>query len=310
MIKLNFGTLKFESINEYYIALGTFCNRKAFSISYEPNKITGSFGDAYRMRKLATAQELIKPIKNALRSGGRINCNSYVETLVNNHNFVQSGKLIYGILENVINTVPQEYINNFFQGYSRSADNSHNNIIVFDTENTEGYASVLEEVGIPKISKKQAMTPNTTERIKSKRDYIRKQIADVAIGEQGEKLVFEHEKKKLTEALRNGKEFSLVDHLKWVSLDNDSAGYDIMSLDVNTMENIYIEVKATTGSKATPFYMSKGEVEFSKLNSNNYHIYRVFNLRNDKAEYFILSGDITMSEDFLLDASNYIVSFK
>lgn len=56
MASLNFGTLKFGNQKEYYIALGIFCNSKAFSISYEPNKSTGSYADAYRMRKLSTAK--------------------------------------------------------------------------------------------------------------------------------------------------------------------------------------------------------------------------------------------------------------
>ena len=82
MVTLNFGTLKFKDEKEYYIALGSFCNNKAFSISYEPNKATGSYSDAYRMRKLSTAKDLIDPINDAIRSGNRINCNSYVAELI------------------------------------------------------------------------------------------------------------------------------------------------------------------------------------------------------------------------------------
>ena len=95
MPNLNFGTLVFSNQKDYYIALGAFCNNKAFSISYEPNKSTGSYADAYRMRKLSTAQNLIKPIEDAIRSGNRINCNSYVVNLIEHHNFVQNGNRIY-----------------------------------------------------------------------------------------------------------------------------------------------------------------------------------------------------------------------
>lgn len=41
MTNLKFGTLNFNNEKEYYVALGTFCNNKAFSVSYEPNKSTG-----------------------------------------------------------------------------------------------------------------------------------------------------------------------------------------------------------------------------------------------------------------------------
>ena len=75
MINLKFGTLSFKDEKEYYTAIGTFCNNQAFRISYEPNKATGSYADAYRMRKLATAHNLIRPINDAIRAGNRINCN-------------------------------------------------------------------------------------------------------------------------------------------------------------------------------------------------------------------------------------------
>ena len=88
----DFGTLKFNNEKEYYNALGAFCNSRAFSISYEPNKATGSYADAYRIRKLATTKELIEPIEKAIRNGNRINCNKYVKHILDKHNFVQNGK--------------------------------------------------------------------------------------------------------------------------------------------------------------------------------------------------------------------------
>ena len=92
MANLNFGTLNFNNQKEYYIALGAFCNNKAFIISYEPNKSTGSYADAYRMRKLSKAQNLNKPIEDAIRSGNRINCNNYVVILLNIIILVKKGK--------------------------------------------------------------------------------------------------------------------------------------------------------------------------------------------------------------------------
>lgn len=113
MANLNFGTLNFNNQKEYYIALGAFCNNKAFIISYEPNKSTGSYADAYRMRKLSKAQNLNKPIEDAIRSGNRINCNNYVVNLIEHHNFGQKGKAICGTLENVVKTVPEKHLSDF-----------------------------------------------------------------------------------------------------------------------------------------------------------------------------------------------------
>lgn len=99
---LNYGTLKFNGEEEYYTVLGSFCNSKAFTIRYEPNKLTGFYGDAYRLKKLITTNELIKPIENDNRTGIRINCIKHLESLIQNHDFILIGKNDSGNLENVI----------------------------------------------------------------------------------------------------------------------------------------------------------------------------------------------------------------
>lgn len=310
MVKLNFGTLNFNNEEEYYIALGSFCNNKAFSISYEPNKSTGSYADAYRMRKLSTAQNLIKPIENAIRSNNRINCNSYVDELIHKHNFIQNGKAIYGTLENVIKTVPEAFISKFIEGYTKSAISNDNSIIVYEADNVKSTATSLKKTSIPKRSKNTTPTKASNSKNKTKHDYIKEHIRNTDIGERGEKLVFELERKKLKEAVDKGKIPSMDKLLKWVSLEDDNAGYDILSYDVETNQPLYIEVKTTTGTKFTSFYMSSGEFEFSKNNAAHYKIYRIFNFRNSVAEYFELDGDISASTDVQIDAVNYIVTLK
>ena len=309
MINLNFGTLNFGNKKEYYIALGSFCNSKAFTISYEPNKSTGSYSDAYRMRKLASAHNLIEPIENAIRSGNRINCNSYVDTLIKNHNFIQNGKAIYGTLENVIKTVPEEFIADFIDGYTKSASTDDKSIIVYETENIKTTAIKLEKASVPKQTKSTAdKAPKT--KGKTKHDYIKEHIRNTDIGERGEKLVLEMEKKKLKEAIKSGKIESMENLLKWVSIEDDAVGYDILSYDVDAKKAIYIEVKTTTSSKLTPFYMSESELDFSKKNSSQYHLYRVYNFGKDVANYFELIGDISKSTEVQVDAVNYLVSIK
>lgn len=307
-MKLDFGTLKFSNEEEYYEALGYFCNRNAFSISYEPNKATGSYADAYRIRKLSTATNLIKPITTAIRSGGRINCNKYVQALLSDHRFIQNGKLIYGIIENVLKTVPPKYISSFIKGYTNSSISNDNSITLYETETVKTSAKSLKKVDIPK-PKKQAVRTATTKK-KTKHDYIKESIKQTQIGERGERLVLEFEKAKLLSALKEGKIESIENLLKWVSLEDDSAGYDILSYDVDKKSPIYIEVKATTSGKTTPFYISNGELSFSKNHSSNYRLYRVFNLRNDVAEFYELSGDISTNTTIELEGETYKVSLK
>lgn len=71
--------------------------------------------------------------------------------------------------------------------------------------------------------------------------------------------------------------------MQWVSLEDDSAEYDILSYDVDNKQKIYIGVKTTTGNKLTPFYISEGEIEFSKKKPNQYRLYRIFNFKNTTA---------------------------
>ena len=244
-MKLDFGTLKFCSPEDYYYALGVFCNKNAFSISYEPNKATGSYADAFRMRKLATAQNLIPPITNALRSGNRINCNDYVCTLISAHNFIQNGKAICGSLENVVQTVPKEYISHFMSGYTISSKSSASSIVAFETETISKTAKKLKKVTIPRSSTTPIHKPLSSK--KTKKDYIKESIRNASIGERGEKLVFDEEKNKLRAAIKSGISVP-KDYPKWVSLEDDSAGYDILSYDTDTLQPMFIEVKATTGS--------------------------------------------------------------
>lgn len=310
MSNLNFGTLAFKSEKEYYIAVGSFCNNRAFSISYEPNKATGSYADAYRMRKLSTAHNLIQPIESALRNGNRINCNSFVNTLIKNHNFIQNGKSIYGTLENVIKTVPEKYRAEFIKGYTESATDDEKAIVVFEAENIKSTATSLKKVSVPKRSKKAASNSNPKPKNKRKHDYIREHIKNTDIGQRGEKLVFAMEKKKLKSAVESGKISSMDKLLKWVSLEDDAAGYDILSYDLDTMQPIYIEVKTTISSKLTPFYMSEGELSFSKENASQYYLYRIYNFKKDVAEYFELTGDISESAEVQIDAVDFLVSIK
>lgn len=306
-MELDFGTLKFENEKQYYYALGVFCNSDAFRISYENNKATGSFSDAYRMRMLATAKFTCPPITAALRSNDRINCNRYVENLMKTHFFVQSGRAITGVLENVLRSVPKKYMSTFLDGYTNSAARTGAAIAVYETEAIAHTATSLKRAAVPKRGgKTPARSPKTA---KTKHDHIRQSIRNADVGQRGEKLVFDAEREKLKAAKEAGKTVPDI-YPQWTALDNDSAGYDIMSYDVATEQPMYIEVKTTTEGKLTPFFMSAGEVAFSKRNAAQYHLYRVYNLKNTVAEYFELAGDISSLPEIQLDAENYHVSVR
>lgn len=98
--------------------------------------------------------------------------------------------------------------------------------------------------------------------------------------------------------------------MEWVSRLDDSLGYDIRSYDVDAKKEIYIEVKTTTGSATTPFYMSENEVEESKKLGEQYYLYRLYKMDRCKpqnVDYYILNGDISKNADVRIEMQGYKV---
>ena len=91
-------------------------------------------------------------------------------------------------------------------------------------------------------------------------------------GNAGELLVIDDQRKKLK--LQNNPKGHLISHV--AKIEGDGLGYDVLSFNPEG-ENIYIEVKTTTGGLKTPFYMSTNELLFLQQNVEWYIIARVFN---------------------------------
>jgi hypothetical protein len=102
-------------------------------------------------------------------------------------------------------------------------------------------------------------------------NYLEREQINASLGTNGEQLVIEFEKWQLIEAGRT----NLADQIKWISQDDDGAGFDILSKHLNGTDK-YIEVKTTKLTKESPFFFSKTEYNFSKANSANFYLYRVF----------------------------------
>lgn len=127
--------------------------------------------------------------------------------------------------------------------------------------------------------------PELVYRSPVKVNYIEIEQANQAIGKTGESIALEYERWRL---IQQGKE-NLADKIEWVSqTQGDGLGFDILSKNTNGTDR-YIEVKATKLTKEAPFYFSALEYDFSKRNSSNFFLYRVFNLKSDP-KLFIASG--------------------
>ncbi|WP_282122170.1 DUF3427 domain-containing protein [Algibacter mikhailovii] len=144
---------------------------------------------------------------------------------------------------------------------------------------------------LPKKGKPIKRTKNY--RVKGKTDYEKKSKDSKKIGDLGEELVLKWEQEKL---IRLGIHKKAIR----VSLDDDSLGYDIESYNEQE-QRIYIEVKTTTGSLNTPFFITPNEIEVSKEKGEQFFIYRLFNLDKElpAAEYYFNQGAVEESYDIV-----------
>jgi len=141
--------------------------------------------------------------------------------------------------------------------------------------------SKLKREGVTKDKFRQLKVYNNPDADKKLKD----------IGNKGEQYIIEYEIERLTQANKA----ELADKIKHISLVNDAAGYDILSFNEDGTER-YIEVKTTKGPIGTDFFISPGEINFSKVNKE-YYIYRVFEFLSEKmtGKIYIKKGDVEIN---------------
>jgi len=116
-------------------------------------------------------------------------------------------------------------------------------------------------------------------------NYLEKEQHNQRLGRFGEEIVLEYEKWNL---IRIGKD-KLAAQVRWISNDEgDGAGFDILSRNLNGTDK-YIEVKTTRLGRDTPIFFSNNELQYSISNSENFHLYRIFNFEKD-TKMFLKNG--------------------
>lgn len=135
-----------------------------------------------------------------------------------------------------------------------------------------------------------------------KRDYIAREARNTTLGIAGEELVVRFEHWRLNQLGQS----QLADRVEHVSqTKGDGLGYDVLSFDANGKER-FIEVKTTTFSKETPFFVSRNELDFSKHARDHFVLCRLFEFRQ-APRLFALNG--ALDQHCALDPVTYRASF-
>lgn len=123
--------------------------------------------------------------------------------------------------------------------------------------------------------------------VPKKRDYLEREARNISLGKAGEEFVLNFEHRRLHE-LGQKKLAEKVEHVSVCK--GDGMGYDILSFETDGREK-YIEVKTTAFGKETPFFISRGEIQFAKDHIDQFHLYRLFEFRR-APKLFDLPGSV------------------
>ena len=122
-------------------------------------------------------------------------------------------------------------------------------------------------------------------------NHIQNDIENKRTGDAGELWVVRYEEEYLISIGRS----DLAKKVKHVAKsEGDGLGYDILSFTEDGEEK-YIEVKTTKGDFHSTFYITRNELEWSKLHPGKYYLYRLYHFKDSTgpSDLHILTGDLS-----------------
>jgi hypothetical protein len=122
-------------------------------------------------------------------------------------------------------------------------------------------------------------------------NHIQNDIENKRTGDAGELWVIRYEEEYLKSIGRS----DLAKKVKHIAKsEEDGLGYDILSF-TGDGEEKFIEVKTTKGDFYSTFYITRNELEWSKLHPSKYYLYRLFNFKDSlsTADLTIIKGDLS-----------------
>jgi len=123
-----------------------------------------------------------------------------------------------------------------------------------------------------------------------KKDYLALEAQNRSLGMAGEQFIAEYEARRLHSA-GHATLANRVEHV--AASKGDGLGYDVLSYEFSGKER-YIEVKTTAFGATAPFYVSRGEVDFSEEKALQFVLARVHEFRS-APKFFELKGSLRES---------------
>lgn len=164
------------------------------------------------------------------------------------------------------------------------------------------YEGLVVEAPSIRGGKIRDVRPFVPRKMSIKKDYLAIECRNRSLGKAGEEFVVQYERHRLHELGAK----KLVDRVEHVSqTKGDGLGFDVLSFETNGKEKL-IEVKTTAFGREAPFYVSRSELELSKAEPDQFHLYRLFEFRQQPRMYS-LAGPV--AKHCLLDPVSYLARF-
>jgi hypothetical protein len=118
-------------------------------------------------------------------------------------------------------------------------------------------------------------------------NYLERESNNSSLGRAGEEFALSFERARLISLGKN----QLAERVEHISItEGDGSGFDIRSFEAGGSDR-FIEVKTTAYGKMTPFFVSRNEVSVSAARGSRFHLYRLFEFRDD-ARLYMLNGSL------------------
>lgn len=163
-------------------------------------------------------------------------------------------------------------------------------------------SAVIYLEAAPELTSREPDTTVEMKRLVRKFDPAARDARNRELGRAGEEKVFRDEHAQLLAWDRA----DLALKMEWTSEERgDGAGYDIKSFDVHGRERL-LEVKTTTGTRTTPFFISQNELSFSEERPDAFRIVRLFQFDHEPGGFELKPP---LDRSVRLQPTNYRASF-